>query len=84
MTAESAGQSRFVTHGNVTRAELAGIYEKKGLSAQTAREVARELTDRDAFAAHVDVELGIDPDDLSNPWQAAVSSAVAFTLVLQL
>ena len=26
------------------------------------------------------MELGIDPDDLSNPWQAALSSAVAFTL----
>jgi vacuolar iron transporter family protein len=38
------------------------------------------LTDRDAIAAHVDVELGINPDDLSNPWQAALSSAVAFTL----
>ncbi|MDT5013618.1 MAG: vacuolar iron transporter family protein [Mycobacterium sp.] len=60
--------------------ELAGLYAAKGLSAETARQVARELTERDAFAAHVDVELGIDPDDLSNPWQAAVSSAVAFTL----
>jgi vacuolar iron transporter family protein len=60
--------------------ELAGLYAAKGLSAETARFVARELTDRDAFAAHIDVELGIDPDDLSNPWQAALSSAVAFTL----
>jgi VIT1/CCC1 family predicted Fe2+/Mn2+ transporter len=59
--------------------ELAGLYAAKGLSAETARVVARELTDRDAFAAHIDVELGIDPDDLSNPWQAALSSAVAFT-----
>jgi vacuolar iron transporter family protein len=60
--------------------ELASLYMAKGLSAQTAREVAEELTERDAFAAHVDVELGIDPSDLSNPWQAALSSAVAFTL----
>jgi VIT1/CCC1 family predicted Fe2+/Mn2+ transporter len=60
--------------------ELAGLYAAKGLSPETARVVARELTNRDAFAAHVDVELGIDPDDLSNPWQAAFSSAVAFTL----
>ncbi len=30
--------------------------------------------------AYVDVELGIDPDDLTNPWQAALSSAVSFTL----
>ena len=60
--------------------ELAGLYAAKGLSAETAWVVARELTDRDAFAAHIDVELGIDPDNLSNPWQAALSSAVAFTL----
>jgi vacuolar iron transporter family protein len=60
--------------------ELAGLYAAKGLSAETARVVARELTDRDAFAAHIDAELGIDPNDLSNPWQAALSSAVAFTL----
>jgi VIT1/CCC1 family predicted Fe2+/Mn2+ transporter len=60
--------------------ELARLYAAKGLSAETAWVVARELTDRDAFAAHIDVELGIDPDNLSNPWQAALSSAVAFTL----
>jgi vacuolar iron transporter family protein len=60
--------------------ELARLYAAKGLSADTAWVVARELTDRDAFAAHIDVELGIDPDNLSNPWQAALSSAVAFTL----
>jgi VIT1/CCC1 family predicted Fe2+/Mn2+ transporter len=60
--------------------ELVGLYVAKGLSAETARVVARELTERDAFAAHVDAELGINPDDLSSPWQAAVSSAVAFTL----
>jgi VIT1/CCC1 family predicted Fe2+/Mn2+ transporter len=60
--------------------ELAGLYAAKGLSVETARVVARELTDHDAFAAHVDVELGIDQDDLSSPWQAALSSAVAFTL----
>jgi vacuolar iron transporter family protein len=33
--------------------ELAGLYAAKGLSAETARIVARELTDGDAFAAHV-------------------------------
>ncbi len=31
----------------------------------TARQLASELTQHDAFAAHIDVELGIDPDDLS-------------------
>lgn len=52
-------------------AGVAGIYQRKGLSAATALTVARELTQRDAFAAHADVELGIDPDGLTNPWRAA-------------
>ena len=52
-------------------AELVGLYRAKGLSEDTARTVARELTDHDAFAAHVDIELGIDPDELTNPWHAA-------------
>lgn len=60
--------------------ELAALYEAKGLSVGTARTVAEELTDHDAFAAHVDIELGIDPDELTNPWQAALSSALAFTI----
>ena len=59
-------------------AELASIYEAKGLSAGTARAVAAELTEHDALAAHVEVELGIDPGDLTSPWQAAGASAVSF------
>lgn len=61
-------------------AELAGLYERKGLSAETARRVAEELTARDPLAAHADIELNIDPDDLTRPAQAALASAVAFTL----
>lgn len=60
--------------------ELTALYAAKGLSVSTARLVAEELTGHDAFAAHAEVELGIDPQDLTNPWQAASSSAVAFTL----
>lgn len=59
--------------------ELAALYEAKGLSPATARTVAEELTDHDSFVAHADVELGIDPDELTNPWQAALSSALSFT-----
>lgn len=59
-------------------AELVALYEGKGLSRKTAQQVARELTAHDAFAAHVEAELGIDPRDLANPWQAALSSAVSF------
>ena len=60
--------------------ELAELYEAKGLTPATARTVAEELTDHDAFAAHVDAELRLDPDELTNPWQAAISSAIAFTV----
>lgn len=61
-------------------AELAAIYVAKGASPATAQALAVELTAKDAFAAHVDAELGLDPDELTNPWHAAGSSAVAFTL----
>ena len=61
-------------------AELAGFYEAKGLSAQTAQQVAIELTKHDALAAHLEVELHITADDVSNPWHAAYASAVAFTV----
>ncbi|MGC9602847.1 MAG: VIT family protein [Minisyncoccia bacterium] len=58
--------------------ELAGIYEVKGVSAKTAHQVAKELTTHDAFAAHIDAELHIDPNNLVNPWQAAFASAASF------
>lgn len=44
-----------------------------------AREAAVQLTERDALRAHARVELGIDPDELSNPWHAAWASFLAFT-----
>ncbi|MDR3642653.1 MAG: VIT family protein [Candidatus Doudnabacteria bacterium] len=58
--------------------ELASMYKQKGLSDQTALTVARELTSHDAFASHVETELGIDPNNLTNPWHAAFASSGAF------
>ncbi|MFD4229060.1 VIT family protein [Streptomyces sp. NPDC058545] len=60
-------------------AELTGLLEGKGLSREVAREAALQLTERDALRAHAEVELGIDPDDLTNPWHAAGASFLAFT-----
>lgn len=60
--------------------ELADIYQAKGLSASTAHLVAEELTAHDAIGAHVEAELGIKHGSLTNPWHAALSSAVAFLL----
>lgn len=61
-------------------AELAGIYQAKGLSAETAARVAEELTAHDALAAHLEAELGIVEEDVVSPWQAAGASALAFTI----
>lgn len=61
-------------------AELAGLYVERGLDDELAMEVARQLSAKDALAAHAEVELGIDPDDLTSPWRAALASMVAFTL----
>lgn len=60
--------------------ELTELYRQRGLSLETARQVAEELTEHDALAAHLEVELHIDQDDLVNPWHAALSSAVSFTI----
>ena len=60
--------------------ELIDIYKSKGLSDKTATVVATELTQSDAYAAHIDAELGIDPNDLTNPLQASIASAVAFLI----
>ena len=60
--------------------ELAKMYEGKGLSTETAAQVARELTEHDALRAHADIEFGIDPDNLTNPWHAAWASMLAFTV----
>ena len=61
-------------------AELAEMYRAKGLSADTARRVADELTAHDALAAHLEVELHIGTEELPNPWHAAFASALAFTV----
>jgi VIT1/CCC1 family predicted Fe2+/Mn2+ transporter len=61
-------------------AELTKLYQDKGLTPQTARQVAEELTANDALSAHLDVELNIDQNDIVSPWRAAYASAIAFTI----
>ncbi len=60
--------------------ELVALLRGKGLSERIAREAAAELTSHDALAAHADIELGLDPDDLTSPGAAAVSSLVSFAV----
>lgn len=57
---------------------LAKIYEQRGLQKKTALQVAKELTEKDALAAHVRDELGITEMTQANPIQAALSSGASF------
>ena len=59
-------------------AELAAIYEAKGVTSATAQQVAKELTEHDALGAHLEAELGIDRHEVVSPWHAAFASFVAF------
>ncbi|MFF8847461.1 VIT family protein [Streptomyces sp. NPDC015127] len=59
--------------------ELTELLTQRGLSHDVAREAAEQLTERDALRAHARVELGIDPEELTNPWHAAGASFLAFT-----
>lgn len=61
-------------------AELTQIYRDKGLSEDTATRVAQELTAHNALDAHLNAELGIDREDVANPWTAAIASAISFTI----
>ena len=61
-------------------AELVGLLRRRGLSEQSASTVATELGQGDLLRAHLDVELGIDAEALAEPWLAAGSSALAFSL----
>jgi VIT1/CCC1 family predicted Fe2+/Mn2+ transporter len=61
-------------------AELAGLYQARGLSPELAHQVAVQLTQHDALSAHAEVELGIDPEELTNPWHAAWASMAAFSV----
>lgn len=59
---------------------LAEIYEKRGLKKETAMQVALELTEKDALAAHIRDELGLNEISQANPIQAAFASGASFTV----
>ncbi|OMH24159.1 hypothetical protein BKD30_09735 [Tersicoccus phoenicis] len=59
-------------------AELTELYRQQGLREETARQVALELTERNALGAHLAMELNIDQDDVVSPWHAAFASFGAF------
>jgi len=50
-----------------------------GMSEHTARVAATEQMQKDPVDIHARMHLGIDPDDLTNPWSAGIASLIAFT-----
>ena len=67
-------------HPKEELADLAVIYEDEGLTKKTAKTVAAEFTKADAFTAHAESELHIDPNNLTNPWSSMLASAGSFTI----
>jgi len=63
-------------------AELAGMYQARGLSAEDARTVARILSTNPDLAldTHARLELGIDPQAPGSAWQAATMSFLSFSV----
>lgn len=59
---------------------LAQIYERRGLTKETAMQVAKELTAADALSAHMRDELGINEISQANPLQAALASGISFCI----
>ena len=68
------------SHPDAELEELTGIYINRGLTPETAREVARQLTEHDALEAHARDELGMSDAVAARPVQAAFSSAASFTI----
>ncbi len=60
--------------------ELVHIYMQRGLSRELAMQVVEAMHDRDPLEAHLRDELGQQPHTKARPVQAAVASAIAFTL----
>ena len=60
--------------------ELAGIYVQRGLDLALARQVARQLMDKDALGAHARDELGMSEISSARPVQAALASAITFAI----
>src|SRR5205823_5642142 len=70
----------LATAPNAELKELAGIYVHRGLDPDLALQVAKQLSEKDQLGAHLRDELGIEPDALSRPVQAAWISAASFAV----
>jgi len=62
------------------QAELAALYVQRGLTAELAGDVARQLMRHDALGAHAREELGLSDTTAARPVQAALTSAATFAV----
>ena len=60
--------------------ELAEIYQKRGLTKELSLEVAKQMHDFDALESHLRDELGQFEHTKARPVQAAIASAISYTL----
>jgi VIT1/CCC1 family predicted Fe2+/Mn2+ transporter len=60
--------------------ELVVIYQERGLDESLARQVATQLSERDALNAHLRDELGHHPHSKARPLQASIASALSFAI----
>jgi len=65
-------------HPREELADLVSAYEADGLEPKIAKAAAAELTKVNAFAVHAEIDLHIDPKNLTNPWSAVLASAGSF------
>jgi VIT1/CCC1 family predicted Fe2+/Mn2+ transporter len=73
-------RAELATDPDAEHAELAGIYVKRGLDRELAQQVATQMMAHDALATHARDELGIFEHTTARPVQAALTSALTFTV----
>ncbi|MFD8556971.1 VIT1/CCC1 transporter family protein [Streptosporangium canum] len=69
-------------HPEAEQAELAQLYESRGVEPGVAAEVARQISQdpEKALEVHALAELGVTPEDLPSPRIAALSSFLSFSV----
>ncbi len=73
-------RKELATDGASELEELTAVYVGRGLDPSLAKQVAEQLTARDALAAHARDELGISDGSIARPVQAALASAATFAV----
>ena len=73
-------QKELAAHPEQEHGEMTAIYVGRGLDAGLASNVATQLMEHDALGAHGRDELGISETSTAKPVQAAMASAVTFSV----